>query len=64
MANLMLINDSEKYGGQYVAIKTFQDRNVLTSGSDPVEVYNDAKSKGADDPVVFYVPKKDMVQIY
>ncbi len=64
MADVVLINDAEKYGGQYVATRTFQDKTVLASGSDPAKVYNYAKRKGADDPVVFYVPKKDVVQIY
>ena len=31
---------------------------------DPVKVSAQAKKKGIDDPVVFYIPKKDVVQIY
>lgn len=64
MANMVLLKDGEKYSGQYVATRTFRDKTVLSAGSDPSEVFEEAKSKGADDPVVFYVPKKDIVQIY
>lgn len=62
--NNVLLKDGEKYGGQYVATKSFKDRAVVTYGIDPSKVFNDAKDKGVKSPVVFYVPKKGMVQIY
>lgn len=62
--NNILLKDGEKYGGQYVATKSFKDRKVVTHGSDPGKVFNEAKEKGVKAPVVFYVPKKGMVQIY
>ena len=62
--NNVLLKDGEKYGGQYVATKSFKDREVVTYGIDPGKVFNDAKDKGVKSPVVFYVPKKGMVQIY
>ena len=64
MSDNVLVNDADKYGGQYVATKSFTDKDVVTSGPDLIEVYNEAKKKGADDPVVFFVPEKDVVQIY
>lgn len=60
----VLLKDGEKYGGQYVATKSFKDRKVVTYGIDPSQVFNEAKDKGIKFPVVFYVPKKGMVQIY
>jgi len=60
----VLLKDGEKYGGQYVATKSFKDRKVVSHGSDPSRVLNEAKGKGIKEPVVFYVPKKGMVQIY
>jgi len=60
----VLLKDGEKYGGQYVATKSFKDKKVVSHGSDPSKVFNDAKEKGIKAPVVFYVPKKGMVQIY
>lgn len=62
--NNVLLKDGEKYGGQYVATRSFKDRKVVTHGSDPSKVFNDAREKGVKAPVVFYVPKKGMVQIY
>lgn len=64
MEPLVLVNDIDRYGGKYVATKSFKDNDVLTSGDDPVKVYNEARSKGIDEPVVFYVPEKDVVYIY
>ncbi len=60
----VLLKDGEKYGGQYVATKSFKNRKVVCSGSDPNKVFNEAKKKGVMAPVVFYVPKKGIVQIY
>jgi len=64
MGEMVLVNDSEKYGGLFVATKSFLDKDVVTSGSDLVEVYNEAKKKGIENPVVFFVPEKGMVHIY
>lgn len=64
MLNNVLVRDGEKYGGLYVATKSFKNKKVICSGNDPVKVFEDATRKGAKDPVVFYVPCKDMVHIY
>ncbi|MGR3318658.1 MAG: DUF5678 domain-containing protein [Candidatus Anammoxibacter sp.] len=60
----VLVQDSELYSGQYVATKSFTDKEVVSHGSDPVQVSSEAKEKGIDEPVVFYIPPKDVVQIY
>ncbi len=60
----VLINDSETYSGQYVATKSFVDKEVICHGDDPVKVSTEAKEKGIDDPVVFYIPQRDVIQIY
>ncbi len=64
METCVLVNNIEKYSGKYVATKTFEDKDVISFGDDPVKVFNDAKKTGAKDPVVFYVPEKDAVHIY
>jgi len=56
--------DSKKYSGRYVATASFEDATVITSGKDPARVHATAKKRGAKDPVVFYIPQKDMVHIY
>ena len=53
-----------KYNGRYVAIKDFNDSVVIADGENPNEVYKSAVKKGYPDPVVLYVPLKDMVHIY
>lgn len=60
----VLVNNIEKYEGKFVATKTFLDKNVICSGDDPVKVHEEAQISGVDDPVIFYVPKRDVVHIY
>lgn len=60
----ILLKDSEKYSGQYVATRSFVDKEVISHGIDPIEVFKEAEGKGISEPVVFYVPEKDVLQIY
>ncbi|HBM15366.1 MAG TPA: hypothetical protein DD381_03340 [Lentisphaeria bacterium] len=62
--NNVLLKDGNKYSGNYVATKSFSDRAVINYGKDLNSVYNEAVKRGIVDPVVFYVPEKNMVQIY
>lgn len=64
MKTAILVKDSKRYGGKYVAIRSVKNKEVLSSGKDPSKVYDKAKDKGAKDPIIFYVPKKDSVHIY
>ena len=54
----------EKFEGRFVAIKNFDDANVIADGKNPDEVYNKAFKKGVIDPVVFYVPLKGMAHLH
>ncbi|MBI5400377.1 hypothetical protein HZB07_07245 [Candidatus Saganbacteria bacterium] len=54
----------EKYTGRYIAIKDFGDETVLADGKSPSEVFESAKQKGYKDPVILFVPIRNMVQIY
>lgn len=51
-------------GGKYVAFKSFEDHSVIGQGKTPQEAYQVAVQKGFKDPVITFVPEKDMVQIY
>lgn len=64
MSFKILVEDRDKYGGKYVATKSFEDSDVISSGSDPVKVIKAAKKKGVDDPVLIYIPEKGMTHIY
>jgi len=59
----VLISD-RKYNGRYVAIKDFNETTVISDGDNPQEAYEKAIKKGFNDPVILFVPLKDMVQIY
>ena len=52
------------YNGRYVAMKDFNDHTVIADGVSPQEVYSKALKMGFKNPVVTFVPIKDMVQIY
>lgn len=55
---------NKKYSGQYVAIKDFYDSGVISFGKSPQKVYTEAIKKGCSEPVIVFVPTKNMVQIY
>ena len=50
--------------GKYVALKSFEDSTVMGSGDSPKEAYDEAQREGYKEPVITYIPTKDMVQIY
>lgn len=52
------------FNGKYVAIRGFGDRKVIDSGATPKEAYDKAVKKGYKNPLIMFVPIKDMVQIY
>ena len=60
----VLLKEGGKYDGHYVAIRSFGDGKVVAYGNDPSKVFNDAREKGIETPVVFYVPQKGITQIY
>lgn len=65
MSQLALIkNDGEQYSGQYVAVKSFSDREVISHGKQPADVLKEANEKGYSDPVLLFIPEKGMVHIY
>lgn len=55
---------TNNFNGKYVAMKDFSDYTVIADGITPQEAYDKALGKGYKDPVVTFVPIKDMVQIY
>ena len=59
----VLVNTNE-YDGRYVAMKSFDDHTIVGVGDDPEAALNDAISKGYKNPVLLYVPEKEVVHIY
>ena len=58
------LRNEKKYSGKYVALKSFADDTVISSGDRIQEVYKKAEKKGYKNPVIVHVPEKDMVLIY
>ena len=59
----VLVN-SDKYDGQYVAIKSSTDHTVVGYGISPEEALKEAERKGFPNPFLLYIPDKDTVHIY
>ncbi|MFC1886238.1 DUF5678 domain-containing protein [Thermodesulfobacteriota bacterium] len=55
---------TEEFNGRYVAMKSFDDNTVVGVGDDPDMALKDAKAKGFTNPVLIYVPEKDIVHVY
>lgn len=56
--------NTNEYNGRYVTMKSFEDHTVVGVGDDPETAIKDAVSKGYKDPVLLYIPEKEVVHIY
>ena len=54
----------DKPCGKWVAIKSFNDDNVVASGKDIIKVAERAKQKGFPSPVILYVPTQQEVDAF
>jgi hypothetical protein len=63
MAGQVLVKE-KRYEGKYVAMVSFTDNRVVASGDDPAKVVKLAEKKGVSQPVVLFVPKGNITQIY
>jgi len=55
---------SGRYNGRYVAMKNVHDRRVVGSGKSPAKALSEARRNGVADPLLIFVPEKEMVNIY
>jgi len=55
---------TNEYNGRYVAMKSFEDHTVVGVGDDPETAIQAALTKGYKEPVLLYIPEKEMVHIY
>jgi hypothetical protein len=60
----ILVKDSHKYSGKYVAVRSVRSKTVICSGINPARVMAAARKKGAKEPAIFFIPQKDTVYIY
>ena len=54
----------KKFYGRYVALKDFNDPRPIANGKNPDQVYRAALKKGYSHPMIVFVPREGMVQIY
>ena len=45
-------------------MKSVNDNTVVGVGEDPAEALKEGEAKGFRNPVLLYVPEKDLIQIY
>ena len=55
---------TDEFNGRYVAMKSVDDNTIVGVGEDPEKALRDAERKGFKDPVLLYIPEKDLVHIY
>jgi len=58
-----LVND-KKYRGRYVALKSFDDNTVVGSGKTPGRALKQAHDAGVKEPVLLFVPRKNVPWVY
>ncbi len=63
METIISKKNSNKFNGKYVAIRSFTNKQVICSGTNPSKVLSNAK-KIVEDPVIFFIPKKGMINLY
>lgn len=54
----------EGYEGRYVALRSLVDRTIVACGENPKIVMEQARKKGCEDPVMFYVPEHNITLVY
>lgn len=62
--NVSVIITEDKYVGKYVALKNFNDFKVCGSGDTPDKAYEQGVKNGCDDPVIIFVPLKELTYLY
>ena len=63
MEKNILVKDN-KYEGKYVAFSSVVDHTVVADGDNPERVMADAKAAGAANPVIVFIPDKNMTCCY
>ncbi len=60
---LLSEEDGKKYCGKYVAVASFNSKEVIAYGKNPAKVAKEAYKK-VKEPVIFFVPDPDVTYIY
>jgi hypothetical protein len=55
---------TDEFNGRYVAMKSVDDNTIVGVGDDPENALRQAEEKGFRNPILLYIPEKDLVHIY
>jgi hypothetical protein len=55
---------TDEFNGLYVAMRSIDDNTIVGVSEDPEKALKEAEAKGFKDPVILYIPEKDLVHIY
>jgi hypothetical protein len=55
---------TDEFNGRYVAMKSVDDNTIVGVGDDPEKALREAEEKGFKNPILLYIPEKDLVHIY
>lgn len=59
----LILKNHRNFSGKYVAKRSFADVDVVSAADTPQAAHEDARKKGVEEPVIFYVPQEGMVHI-
>ncbi len=55
---------TDEFNSRYVAMKSVDDNTIVGVGDDPEKALREAEEKGFKNPILLYIPEKDLVHIY
>ncbi len=55
---------TDEFNGRYVAMKSVEDNTIVGVGDNPEKALREAEEKGFKNPILLYIPEKDLVHIY
>ncbi|HYA91593.1 MAG TPA: DUF5678 domain-containing protein [Thermodesulfobacteriota bacterium] len=55
---------TDEFNGRYVAMKSVDDNTIVGVGDNPEKALREAEGKGFENPILLYIPEKDLVHIY
>lgn len=60
----VIIEDGDKYAGKHVALDNLVNKKIFGSGGTPWAAIKVARKNGLENPMIVYVPEKNMVHLY
>ncbi len=58
MPKSILLANTANYEGKYVALRSFNNSQIVAYGDDPLQVVKKAAEQQIEEPVIFFVPEK------